>query len=98
MITPTVVTQYLQELSQLMLSVEVTDIDGKDIGLDEGTEIAIQMMLDARSASRKMLLTGNGGSAAIVSHVQNDLCKAGGIRAMVLTEQPLLTALANDDG
>ena len=50
------------------------------------------------TSHRKIMLVGNGGSAAIVSHVQNDLCKAVGIRALVFTEQPLLTALANDNG
>jgi D-sedoheptulose 7-phosphate isomerase len=44
------------------------------------------------------MLIGNGGSAAIVSHVQNDLCKQAGIRALVFTEPPLLTALGNDCG
>jgi len=56
------------------------------------------MMLDTKSAAQKVLLAGNGGSSAIVSHVQNDLCKATGVKAMVFTEQPLLTALANDEG
>jgi D-sedoheptulose 7-phosphate isomerase len=41
---------------------------------------------------------GNGGSAAIVSHVHNDLCKAVGVRAVVFDDTPLLTALANDEG
>ena len=42
-----------------------------------------------------MLLIGNGGSAAIVSHLHNDLTKAVGVRTLVFNEQPLLTALAN---
>lgn len=44
----------------------------------------------------KVMIIGNGGSAAIASHLQNDLCKTGKIRAMVFTETPLLTALSND--
>lgn len=44
------------------------------------------------------MLIGNGGSAAITSHMRNDLCKAIGIRAMVLNDPPLLTALSNDHG
>ena len=56
------------------------------------------MILNIRSSDGKMMLAGNGGSSAIVSHVQNDLCKAVGVRAIVFTEQPLLTAFANDDG
>ena len=44
------------------------------------------------------MLIGNGGSAAIASHMQNDLCKAVGVRAMVFNEPSLLTALSNDHG
>ena len=92
------VTDYFSTLSQLMLSIEVTDRQGTALSLEQGTEKAVHMIVDIKSTSRKLLLAGNGGSSSIVSHVQNDLCKAVGIRAMVFTEQPLLTALANDDG
>jgi D-sedoheptulose 7-phosphate isomerase len=81
-----------------MLSMEVTDSFGASLSLEEGAERAISMVLETRAASGKVMLAGNGGSSAIVSHVQNDLCKAVGVRALVFTEQPLLTALANDDG
>ena len=94
----TTATEYLRALSQLMLSTEVTGRDGTALSLDEGSSRAVQMILSVGAASRKVMLVGNGGSAAIVSHMQNDLCKAVGVRAMVFTEQPLLTALANDHG
>jgi D-sedoheptulose 7-phosphate isomerase len=60
---------------------------------EQGFPIAINHIRSAK----KVIIIGNGGSAAIASHMQNDLCKACGIRAMVLTEAPLLTALSNDD-
>ena len=92
------VSDYLSRLSDLMLATEVTDHSGHRLSLQEGSEKAIQMILEVGAASGKVMLAGNGGSAAIVSHVHNDLCKAVGVRALVFTEQPLLTALANDDG
>ena len=55
-------------------------------------------MLSTDAGSGKLMAIGNGGSAAIASHMQNDVCKAVGVRSLVFTEQPLLTALANDDG
>ena len=42
------------------------------------------------------MIVGNGGSAAIASHIHNDLCKSVGMRAMVFNETPLLTAFSND--
>ena len=89
---------YLRTLSDFMLSTEVTDHRGEPLSLEQGVERAVQTILEVRFTSHKVMLTGNGGSAAIVSHVQNELCKAIGVQAMVFTEQPLLTALANDDG
>jgi D-sedoheptulose 7-phosphate isomerase len=92
------VSEYFQTLAELLLSIEVTDKPGISLSLVKGAEQAVQMVLDVKTSSQKVLLVGNGGSSAIVSHVQNDLCKTVGVRAMTFTEQPLLTALANDEG
>lgn len=92
------VTEYFRTLSEQMLTIEVTDRQGAQLSLDQGTEKALEMVSGVRSADRKVLLAGNGGSAAIASHAQNDLCSTAGVKAMVFTEQPLLTALANDYG
>ena len=89
---------YLQTLSELTLATEVTDREGATLSLDEGAERATQMILSTGASSGKVMLVGNGGSAAIVSHMQNDICKAVGVRGLVFTEQPLLTALTNDHG
>ena len=91
-------TSYCRALSELLLSMEVCDSDGNGLSLDEGAGRAVDMIQAVGSRSAKVMLIGNGGSAAIVSHVQNDLCKAVGVRAMVFNEPPLLMALANDEG
>jgi D-sedoheptulose 7-phosphate isomerase len=82
----------------LLAGIQVTDRQGERLSLDEGAARAAAMLVEVGTSARKVMLIGNGGSAAIVSHVQNDLCKAVGLRAMVFTEPPLLTALANDEG
>jgi len=46
----------------------------------------------------KVILVGNGGSAAMASHVAVDLTKAAGIRAVNFNEADLLTCFANDYG
>ena len=91
-------SEYLEKLSQLTLSTAVTRGDGAPLSLDQGADQAVDMFLSVSAQSRKILLVGNGGSSSVVSHVQNDLCKAVGMKAMVFTEQPLLTALGNDLG
>ena len=81
-----------------MLSIQVTDRNSAVLDLEEGAKKAVQMILDAEASSRKVMITGNGGSATIASHVHADLYKGVGVKSLVFTEQALLTALANDDG
>jgi D-sedoheptulose 7-phosphate isomerase len=50
------------------------------------------------SRGRKAIFVGNGGSAAIASHVAVDLTKAAGIRGINFNEADLLTCFANDYG
>jgi len=46
----------------------------------------------------KIIIVGNGGSAAIASHAAIDFTKAAGISAVTFNESSLLTCLANDYG
>ena len=91
-------TEYFTALSDLLRSVQATDNRGVLLPLDEGAKRAVNLILSVRAESGKVMLIGNGGSAAIASHMHNDLCKAANVRALVFSEPPLLTALSNDDG
>lgn len=86
---------YFQKLFRILTETQVTDKEGNSTTLDEGFSDAVGMIL---LGNKKVMIIGNGGSAAIASHIQNDLCKAVGVRAMVFNEPPLLTALSNDHG
>ncbi len=46
----------------------------------------------------KVIICGNGGSAAIASHVSVDLMKNANIRSVNLNEADLITCFANDYG
>jgi len=46
----------------------------------------------------KLIIAGNGGSAAMASHVSVDFTKAAGIRAINFNEADLLTCFSNDYG
>ena len=50
------------------------------------------------SIQGKVIIVGNGGSAAMASHVAVDLTKAARIRAINFNESDLITCLANDFG
>ena len=94
-ITP---SSYFTAYSKAIDEMEITGPDGHPFSLDEGMAAAIDIVMSLKGGTGKAMVIGNGGSAAIASHLHNDLCKAVRVRAMVFNEQPLLTALANDDG
>jgi D-sedoheptulose 7-phosphate isomerase len=91
-------TDYFGELTRLFHAMEVGNAAGELLPLEDGAGTALDLIRATKTKGGKALVVGNGGSAAIASHTQNDLCKAAGVRALVFTEPPLLTALANDDG
>ena len=89
---------YFAAFSRLLERVEITADEGALVPIDEGIGSVVELILSLKDRSGKALLIGNGGSAAIVSHMHNDLCKSVGVRAIVFNETPLLTAVANDHG
>jgi D-sedoheptulose 7-phosphate isomerase len=56
------------------------------------------MLLRTKEAGRKVIVAGNGGSAAIASHVAIDLTKVTNIRTVNFNEASLITCFANDYG
>jgi D-sedoheptulose 7-phosphate isomerase len=91
-------SSYLDELARLLAAMEIKTQGGETLSMDEGGKAALDLIRQTWKKKAKAVVVGNGGSAAIASHMQNDLCKAVKMRALVFTEQSLLTALANDDG
>jgi D-sedoheptulose 7-phosphate isomerase len=61
-------------------------------------EQAASMIWAAHKSSKKVIIAGNGGSAAMASHVAVDLTKAARIRAINFNEADLITCFANDYG
>lgn len=88
--------QYSDDLHSFLERVVITDVNGQTLDLNDGLSLITTNLHKIKTTQNKVMIIGNGGSAAIASHFQNDLCKAAQIRAMVFTEPPLLTALSND--
>jgi len=55
-------------------------------------------LVETSRTGRSVILIGNGGSAAIASHVAVDLTKNARIRAVNFNEPDLITCFANDYG
>lgn len=86
------------ELCELVRSSECTDVEGRSQVLDDGIECVSWLLRDARERHGNVYLIGNGGSAAVASHVANDFCNIAGLRAVSLLDHSSLTCFANDYG
>ena len=57
-----------------------------------------KLILEVKKNKKKIIIVGNGGSAAIASHFSVDMTKNGGVRCINFNESDLLTCFANDYG
>ena len=84
--------QFLRDYLQLYKdSLINNDVSDKLITLKE-------KLLKIKNNNSKVIIAGNGGSAAIASHVCVDLTKQGGIRSVNFNEADLITCFSNDYG
>lgn len=69
------------------------------LSFDEANFIAAaKLIANVKSSGKKLIIVGNGGSAAMASHVCVDFVKVAGIRAVNFNEADLITCFANDYG
>ena len=81
------VNNYNQDLSNLLNDINVKDLNK-----------SIELIKRVKKKDAKIILAGNGGSAALSSHVAVDFTKTTKIRAINFNEADLITCFANDYG
>ena len=57
-----------------------------------------EILLKVKKNNKKVIIAGNGGSAAIASHFSVDMTKNGKIKTINFNESDLITCFANDYG
>jgi len=80
-------TKYFKELSSAIENVDHEHLNQASILIE-----------DTANNNGKIIIAGNGGSAAMASHVAVDFTKAAQIRAINFNEADLITCFANDYG
>ncbi len=91
-------TKYLNSLHDIVNSVVVSDHTGETVPSETAIGQAIRLMHNTRDAGGKIVFVGNGGSAAIASHMAIDYSKNGRMPAMAFNDSAALTCLGNDLG
>jgi D-sedoheptulose 7-phosphate isomerase len=92
------IESYVDVLSSTVRSAVATDAHGKAVPLDAAIEWAVDSARGVTKKGGKIIFAGNGGSAAIASHMATDWSKNGGMRAWAMNDGSMLTCLANDYG
>ena len=91
-----VATQFIDDLTEAMRKTLVTARNGVEMPLQKGLAVAVEMIAARRGSGGKLLLIGNGGSAAMASHGALDFWKNGEVEAMAFNDANSLTAVSND--
>lgn len=92
------IKNYHKRFIDLINSIEVTDKSGKAMDFYQGIDTACSAIRKQSRLGGKVFFIGNGGSAAIASHMAVDFWKNGSIPAMAFTDNSLLTCISNDFG
>lgn len=87
-----------QQFATLLEHCEITGRNRARFELEPGLVEIMQLLDQIRSNRGSVYVIGNGGSAAIASHVANDFVNVAKLRAATLHDSSLLTCMANDYG
>lgn len=89
--------KFINTITNLLINTEV-NYANRSITMNEGFSEIASKIQEVKATGKKVMVIGNGGSAAIASHFHVDLCNYIGVRALYFGDIPLMTALSNDYG
>ncbi len=81
--------KYFSDLNKLV------NLDDKQI---QNLDTLKKKIIECKKKRKKVLIFGNGGSAAIASHFAIDLNNVGNVRCLNFADASLITCLSNDYG
>jgi D-sedoheptulose 7-phosphate isomerase len=92
------VIDHKKNFIDLINEIIVSDSRGEKKDIFDGVEAVCNVIKQQALIGGKVMFIGNGGSAAISSHMAIDFWKNGGIPAIAFNDGPLLTCIGNDYG
>lgn len=92
-------TDYLNELIRILRSVQVYGENGEVCqNYEEAMGKLVELFSDIKKSGKQVFFIGNGGSAAIASHMTADFMKNGGMKTYSLYDNSVTTCMGNDYG
>ncbi len=92
------ISDYFQHLGWLGGNTQVSDRAGLALAFDDAISRVVELAHATKEHGTRVLFVGNGGSAAIASHMATDWLKNGGFAASSFNDGATLTCLGNDLG
>ena len=91
------ISDYINDTQRVINDTQVV-YKGDDVSLNDGLSVAISTIKKkcSQNTGGRVFFVGNGGSAAIASHMAIDFWKNGGFQAMCFNDASLLTCISND--
>ena len=92
-------TDYLSRLLQYLHSTKIYDKDGNALkSYNDAMQHLVNLFSNIKQERKQVFFIGNGGSAAIASHMTADFMKNGGMRTYSLYDNSVTTCMGNDYG
>lgn len=88
--------KYFTSFDDTLKNIALTDANGNKTTYEEAVEKITAMLNVIQHKNKKVIMVGNGGSAAIASHQAVDYWKNGKIKATAFNDSSMLTCLSND--
>jgi len=91
-------SDYVGEFAAALSGTSFNDRQQTPLACNIAVPMALEMLQSVRDNDSAVYIIGNGGSAAVASHIANDFCNTSRLRAKTLHDPALLTCFANDYG
>jgi D-sedoheptulose 7-phosphate isomerase len=92
------IRRYFTTLSDCLTEAAVSSASGQIFQMCDAVNEVMELARGAHTRGNKLIFVGNGGSAAIASHMATDYSKNGNVRSLALNDSSMLTCLGNDLG
>ena len=86
------------QFALLLDSMQVTDLSAVSMAVEEGIGSGIALLRQVYQQGRRVFVIGNGGSAAVASHIVNDFVNCGRLKATTVHDPSLFSCMSNDYG
>ena len=92
------IRRYFTTLSDYLTDAAASSASGHALDMADAVNDVMGLARGAHASGNKVIFVGNGGSAAIASHMATDYSKNGNVRSLALNDSSMLTCLGNDLG